>query len=403
MYSGGTSDDDFNKKNDNENNHSVEAISSVKEHPKSPAEVNLNKNNESLDFKMVDEDIKEEFQEKIVIKEVKRYILKGEKREGDQEEDLTVCEVIPLETKSIETVDSDSENPESPKYTVLESKNQNGHLNVDESSGSLPFSEKTGTRIQEIYKLWDNEEDSEEVCESQKSDDQVMILDVTLEDNEHKNIRKPNVQILELELDQNGIPQTHRVYTNKNHIEIVETKPQTRCFKCFVCTEQFSTYSALKEHLAKIHKDVSDAPYCEICGKKFTCTNSLKRHMAVHTGFKPYKCKICERKFSQGSILKRHILTHESLKPFNCHICQKSYTQKMNLLSHLKNHGFQTGAESFKCKTCGKTFVHQSGLSRHTKLHKGVRFLCIHCEKSFGDASALARHVKALHQQQSNK
>ncbi|KAK6644740.1 hypothetical protein RUM43_001009 [Polyplax serrata] len=328
--------------------------------------------------------------DKTVIKEIKRYILKGEKRDGDQEEDLTVCEVVPLDVRNDESIEESSQ---SPQYTTMGSNDQNG-CTEEMASGN----ETCEGRIQEIYKLWDNEEELEGTSETSKNTDEIVIFDVTWE--EDKPVKKNNVQVVEVDLGQNGRLQTRRVYRNKNQIEIVETVPQRKCLNCFVCKEQFSTYLELKEHLAKVHKDVSDAPFCEICGKNFTCTNSLKRHMAVHTGFKPYKCKICERKFSQGSILKRHILTHENQKPFSCHICQKSYTQKMNLVSHLKTHGFRTGAESYNCKLCSKSFVHQSGLSRHIRLHKGVRFLCVHCKKSFGDASALARHVKAIHQQQ---
>lgn len=342
-------------------------------------------------------------QGKTPVKKIQRYILKGEKREGDQEEDLTVCEVIPLDVRNDESIQYSSENFDSPKYANLNSYNENDHSPVEESLADVIPNEKSDTRIQEIYKLWDNEEEGEEVNETEKNEEDIVVFNVVWEDNADKIDKKENMGSVEVDLEQNGIVQTHRVYTNKNQIEIVKTMPQTKCFNCFACSEQFPTYSGLKEHLAKVHKDVSDAPYCEVCGKNFTCANSLKRHMAIHTGFKPYKCKICGRKFSQGSILKRHVLTHENLKPFNCHICEKSYTQKTNLLCHLKNHGYPTVAESFSCKLCSKTFVHQSGLSRHIKLHKGVRFLCVHCKKSFGDASALARHVKAVHQQQQSQ
>ena len=389
MDSGGTVNDETSDNLNADNAEENERRGKTKNETNKDGEME-----ETQDFQnSVQNEIKKE---KTIISEVKRYILKGEKLD-DGQEDLTVFEIVPLDVRN----DDHNQYSNGDDKTTNEEEGEEDEENGDNVSIKSNSENKGGDIIREIYQLWDNEDDKCEEEEEEESenagDKEIFLFNVICNDDGGVIEISENTREEKSESE----TKTRKVYSNKNHVEIVEKTnlQQVKSFKCVVCSDEFYMYSAMKEHLSKVHKDVAEVPYCEICGKSFTCTNSLKRHMTVHTGAKPYKCNICGRKFSQGSILKRHVLTHENLKPYNCHFCQKSYTQKMNLLTHLKNHGFRTGSENFSCKLCNKSFVHQSGLSRHVKLHKGVRFLCLNCKKTFVDASALARHVKISHQQ----
>ena len=75
---------------------------------------------------------------------------------------------------------------------------------------------------------------------------------------------------------------------------------------CQICGHSFQTQGDLKQHIKKIHQDISHFK-CDSCEASFKDSTYLIKHVsAVHEGSKNLKCVICEKTFSWYLSLKLH-------------------------------------------------------------------------------------------------
>ncbi|XP_051983599.1 zinc finger protein 397-like [Xyrauchen texanus] len=131
-------------------------------------------------------------------------------------------------------------------------------------------------------------------------------------------------------------------------------------FMCKHCGKAFSQPSSLLLH-QKLHAR-ERAYNCTLCGKRFSHPSSLKRHQSIHMGEKPFRCLHCGKQFSDPSNLKKHVNVHTGEKPYGCSQCGKMFNQSSNLKTHMKIH---TREKPFGCELCGKMFAYKYSLVKH--------------------------------------
>ena len=82
--------------------------------------------------------------------------------------------------------------------------------------------------------------------------------------------------------------------------------------------------------------------YCcmyQVCGTEFNSRYNLKRHVeAVHLNHKKFKCFECSQLFSSKQSLKEHYYKHLGSLPFKCLTCDKSFRQSSLLSLHKRVH-----------------------------------------------------------------
>lgn len=129
--------------------------------------------------------------------------------------------------------------------------------------------------------------------------------------------------------------------------KLVENSNEAEIMVCDLCSERFSTKSAIEKHL-----NSHDAKFkCIICGFKAATKNSLKTHKEVHS--KKLECPICHKLVGQ---LKPHMETHDRKIP--CPICKKMLT-KGSMNAHKKIH------LNKNCTKCKETFRNSDDLRRY--------------------------------------
>ncbi len=139
-------------------------------------------------------------------------------------------------------------------------------------------------------------------------------------------------------------------------------------FMCEQCGLAFARKSALKQHIQKMHTDISSLPAkpCPICGKVFLYVKQFNRHVRTHDT-KKVQCQYCAKLLSNTSTLTDHIAQiHMTEKKFNCDVCGKGFIKKYSLDCHLMMH---SGDRPFQCSLCPKGFVTNWQLQHHLKTH----------------------------------
>ncbi|XP_067655564.1 zinc finger protein 585A-like [Haliotis asinina] len=173
-------------------------------------------------------------------------------------------------------------------------------------------------------------------------------------------------------------------------------KPEESVLQCDLCSQVFSDYSSLKNHI-ELHvrpisvktrsslrlesaRSVNSGLKCDLCGKTILTMMELKRHIAGHVGTEGledwdeeetdcldgdiknrtqgilFKCYLCEKTFEQRQLLKHHFRTHQDEKGqiVSCDVCGKDIISKRSQRPYLClgcNSGSQGGDANAKVET----------------------------------------------------
>lgn len=164
-------------------------------------------------------------------------------------------------------------------------------------------------------------------------------------------------------------------------------------FNCSMCSEEFSSVSALKEH-KQTNCQLTDLQ-CNICKKEFKDRKRLIGHLKGHMVAKDYRCKMCGKCYPNPSTFRVHMRTHTGERPFSCQVCNKGFVRWAGVVNHMKTH---SANKPHKCSTCGKGFKILSNLERHKVLHSGnLPFCCNYCGKTFSQSDNLQLHIRTYH------
>uniref|UniRef100_A0A336MLW1 CSON001730 protein n=1 Tax=Culicoides sonorensis TaxID=179676 RepID=A0A336MLW1_CULSO len=171
-----------------------------------------------------------------------------------------------------------------------------------------------------------------------------------------------------------------------------------------------------------------DQQTCEYCFEKFDSTPEKTKHEIIHQAEPyPYKCYVCNQQFSNRSVLRDHYESHLNLtwvcsydgcgKTFKtkhgrwtheykhrsekqpCPICGKYLKTKWAVTQHIKEQHTPRNME-FECPKCHKLFKSQKNLNNHVIIHDEERrnHECPICKKRFLRKSKLTRHHDQVHE-----
>ena len=120
----------------------------------------------------------------------------------------------------------------------------------------------------------------------------------------HKRSLRVNTR-LQRESAINTIHQIQQFRTHQLKVCTPDNQSESRRW-CNECNKHFSTETALKRHVAMMHRGLY--PYrCQYCGRGYASMDSLKGHLVQHTGIKAVVFHICGKEFSYSRTMKVHV------------------------------------------------------------------------------------------------
>ncbi|XP_052859863.1 transcription factor grauzone-like [Anopheles cruzii] len=184
-----------------------------------------------------------------------------------------------------------------------------------------------------------------------------------------------------------------KAYLLKSHLKRHKQEP------CPTCGKMLSNYSALKMHIAMIHKKTPNL-ICDICGKEMTTKQTMERHMNMHMGLETVErvqCGQCQKWFKGIYVLQRHVkhVHTEQGQIFQCDICLQKYPNTRALTHHKQRVHVE---EKFACEFCGKRFKRKIYLREHVASHTGQPlYSCNLCTATFNSSGNLYAHRRKSH------
>lgn len=108
--------------------------------------------------------------------------------------------------------------------------------------------------------------------------------------------------------------------------------------KCHICSLDFESFSKVKKHFKRFHKDQEAFLIC--CGKKFTKRSHLLDHIEWHDKSKTHRCEICNKDYKNKTCLRTHnkMCHSENCQECICSICGKVCKNEVTLRNHMKCH-----------------------------------------------------------------
>ena len=155
--------------------------------------------------------------------------------------------------------------------------------------------------------------------------------------------------------------------------------PRTKhcCFRCTHCVMEFTSKSALRDHVLLRHTQTSKN--CEICNEQFPSQQLLTRHMI--------ECKV------------RRGPQEETKDQLHCPNCQKV----LLTFQHMKKHEQNYNSLSHACPVCEKRFCMLFDLFTHVwgdhhKNNRNAEYTCPVCEEVFKNFRAYTYHIYDVHE-----
>ena len=163
--------------------------------------------------------------------------------------------------------------------------------------------------------------------------------------------------------------------------------------KCSSCTQLFSSYLKLTEHIKKDHPEFQYK--CKYCPKLFNSASWKYQHQDRHKGLR-YKCpnKKCAKLFQYGYQLRDHKKKHTRKAMYVCSTrdCLKEFTTKRARTYHEAKHNIApedsknyvcTFKENDEADPCGKGFERKALLEQHARGHKTLKLVSRCGKKKF--------------------
>jgi hypothetical protein len=135
--------------------------------------------------------------------------------------------------------------------------------------------------------------------------------------------------------------------TETNSVRKYEASPQKkvelqRSFMCITCSQKFSNFDQLKNHLKTCQSSSTSSNFKCFCGKVLKSKNDLSNHVSIiHKQNKQlHLCIVCKKTFSSLFSLQNHAevahkLTQGALKGvYTCHICNGKFVDHAALKEH---------------------------------------------------------------------
>ncbi|XP_050676818.1 PR domain zinc finger protein 5-like isoform X5 [Leptidea sinapis] len=168
-------------------------------------------------------------------------------------------------------------------------------------------------------------------------------------------------------------------------------------YPCNSCDKVFRSMYSKNEHYATVHKQVK-RHRCPHCQETFRNYFQRNKHVSSVHGMKikEFKCASCTKVFSSSGKLGVHVRTvHLKMKRHACDLCEWKFYSKSELKEHMVRH---SGERKYHCGVCKKAFARKYTLREHTRIHDNDRrFVCSLCGGSFIQKCSLKHHIKVNH------
>lgn len=161
--------------------------------------------------------------------------------------------------------------------------------------------------------------------------------------------------------------------------------------RCSYCTETFTTWNAMSEHLKDKH--IYCQYQCHYCFYRAIAQSYVGLHqLTVHQGVPP-AVLLGQKENPPVEVIERR----EFVIPFVCdHECGKSFYVPGAFLGHLRTkHG--NSLSIFKCHLCPAPSFKAETLIAHYKLHGIHKFQCLYCLFGSEQAADVHAHLSASH------
>ncbi|CAL8135181.1 unnamed protein product [Orchesella dallaii] len=127
----------------------------------------------------------------------------------------------------------------------------------------------------------------------------------------------------------------------------------TPLFKCTLCPRRYPYFSAVNQHMQRIHRVLCGTFECSICGDIFSSTIEFAKHRYIVHGFR------------WRSSTRRRKPRMVQQKLFGCYLCPNSYDKLPALKIHMKKVHAKNFRRYVGCCECGEIFSSQIRLSNH--------------------------------------
>lgn len=190
--------------------------------------------------------------------------------------------------------------------------------------------------------------------------------------------------------------------TEEQYLEHLETHKK---FKCDLCSNKFTSDTALFKHCTESHiKNFK----CNTCKKMFWTQEGLKLHITTKHSVPTFKCRECPKILTSENFRDRHEQSMHGIddafirkinndRPFKCDECENTFTTHNGRKHHI--HAVHDRI-TYDCEICDIKYTTKWYLNKHLQnVHGNYNFICDICNMRFAAQSSLKRHMKKLHNQ----
>ncbi|XP_052863831.1 zinc finger imprinted 3-like [Anopheles cruzii] len=135
---------------------------------------------------------------------------------------------------------------------------------------------------------------------------------------------------------------------------------------------------------------------CHVCGKTFRSRGNLSNHKQIHSNELRFSCDACGKQFKMRRDLTMHIESIHECKLFKCNLCDVQFRWRKGLQRHVKVVHTRT-AFKHDCQVCKKKFTTPGKLREHVMKHTGDRLWCEICGAGYRFNYMLTQHKIRKH------
>ncbi|XP_075158442.1 uncharacterized protein LOC142231708 isoform X2 [Haematobia irritans] len=248
--------------------------------------------------------------------------------------------IVNEDPPDIITIPDDGHNDDEPRSCrsdLLHATNSVGEYSIEYTANGFHNDQSVGSQENESIDL-DNDDDNFESGD-------VFVVDEFDQDDEWDSSDQRKSLYSFGRLIQRS--RERRVKKSGSELDAIIAKWKP-LLDCYVCSEKFPNFVAVKVHFEKEHPN--DVFYIECCGRKIRYRFRFQEHASIHLNPVEFQCKYCAKCFTSQSTLDGHV-------------------------NYCKSKGTDASFTSTRtCPFCYRVFNYRTGVYQHVRRHHPVEF-----------------------------